>query len=769
MGACRIYSWMYTSCDERAALELMNELSKLSHVCATLVLCAGSLELAGQQARVAGPQKQHGAVPPITRDEAGGLIHLDALVLDTAGRPVSGLRREDFTVLDNGKPEKILSFHASDGSSALPEARARLILVIDEIDIPPKMQDLLSNEHVAVEHYLLKNRGRLTRPVSVYLINDRGLWTVEHPAGDGNTMAHDIVHNQLKLIRPFADRPSTEINSGVAPHDTPAISELKSIGQIATYERSKPGRKLLVWVGPSLSAGNGLYGMGGRLDEVRNKMTNDNLDTIYWFSLLMREARVVLYTLTVLENDPRAQSGETEKYVNGMLPPGLIDPPKATYMNLDRKVLAVNSGGLVMKGSFAILEQIESCVREADTFYTLTFDPAHADSPNEYHDLRVLVNKPGLTARTTAGYYDQPWYALERHPAARSVTVKQLEQMLAENRSESDAEIARQLANLELTERLSETKAASLTASAHGKRTQGALRILADASAFLDPPSDEISATAPPDPDAQQRMLALTAVYLRTTLHKLPNYLAKQTTVRYQETPGTPWGPTHTEYQPLHVTDTLSATVSYHNGVEVEQSEKRREHRKRANDPQLVTYGTFGPVLEGLWNAIALHADLNWSRWEETADGPAAVFRYAVPAETSRYETKACCLPDGDGKGAFLHYVGYHGEVEIDPQTGSILRLEWSSDLKSSTPVGQSKILIEYGPVDIGGTKFILPMRSVSMMRARSVMGASAWDESFLTYGPYATKLNETTFSDYRVFRSTARILPDFTPVPDDK
>jgi len=738
----------------------MNEMGRLSRACTVLALCASSLGLAGQDARFATPGTQHEAQSPVTRDVAGGLIHLDALVTDPSGKPVSGLRPEDFAILDNGKPEKILSFHESDGTSAKPDPPSGLILVIDDIDIPPKMQDLLLQEHVAVEHYLRKNGGRLTRPVSVYLINGLGLWTVAHPAGDGNAMADDIVHDRLKLIRRFGQTQLTALAASAALADTAAMSTLKSIGQIATDERRRAGRKLLIWVGPGLSMGKGLY-------EVRKTMAQDTLDTICWFSVLMREARIVLFVLTVGENDPRAQLSETENYANGYAPG--LDPPKGTYMSRDRKVLAVNSGGLVMKGSVAILEQIESCVREADTFYTLTFDPAHADSLNEHHDLKVLMNKPELTARTTAGYFDQPWYAVDRYPPARSMTVKQLEQMLAESRSELDAEIARQLSNVELTERLSETRLSALAPAVRGKRARDALRIVADASDFLDPPAEDIPAKPPPDPDEQSRMLSMTAEYLTTTIHKLPNYLAKRTTVLYQETPLLKWGPITTEYRSLHVKDTLNATVFYRNGFEVAEQEKPKFRRKNANDPQLDTYGTFGPVLTGVLNAIARRADLTWSRWEQGATGPVAVFRYTTPAEISKYQAGTCCLPDGDGKSSFLHYVGYHGEIAIDPQNGAVFRLEQSADFKSTTPIALSRIVIEYGLVEIGGTKYICPVRGISMMRSRSVSDVSEWDESFMTYGPYSTLLNEIEFSNYRLFRGTARILPDFVPAPDDK
>jgi hypothetical protein len=71
-----------------------------------------------------------------------------------------------------------------------------------------------------------------------------------------------------------------------------------------------------------------------------------------------------------------------------------------------------------------------------------------------------------------------------------------------------------------------------------------------------------------------------------------------------------------------------------------------------------------------------------------------------------------------------------------------------------------SEIEIEYGPVEIAGKTYVCPLRSVSMVRGRSVINLALQDESFTTYGPYATMLNDITFSNYHVFRSDARILP---------
>jgi hypothetical protein len=71
-------------------------------------------------------------------------------------------------------------------------------------------------------------------------------------------------------------------------------------------------------------------------------------------------------------------------------------------------VLAVQSGGSVQGPDNDLTAQINRCFEDARAFYTLSFDSPAAGHANEYHDLKVLVDKPGLTARTSTGYYNQP-------------------------------------------------------------------------------------------------------------------------------------------------------------------------------------------------------------------------------------------------------------------------------------------------------------------------------------------------------------------------
>ena len=57
---------------------------------------------------------------------------------------------------------------------------------------------------------------------------------------------------------------------------------------------------------------------------------------------------------------------------------------------------------LCLSGLQSIMTRIGSAARHLGAILTRV---AHAD---EYHDLKVVVDKPGLTARTSSGNYNQP-------------------------------------------------------------------------------------------------------------------------------------------------------------------------------------------------------------------------------------------------------------------------------------------------------------------------------------------------------------------------
>jgi VWFA-related protein len=670
-------------------------------------------------------------------DSAQGLINLDVVVTDNSGKPISGLGPEDFALLDNGQPQTIISFHEFDGISFKPDPPVVVILLIDTIKMP---FDLAALEREEVERFLRRNGGHLGQPVSIFGLSDSGFWTQAQPSDDGNSLAAEIASDKLMFIR-----------RRQLFQDPDGLLGLKALGYIATADRRIPGKKLLLWIGPG-------WNIGSATDFETRDPKSHTFHTIYWFSTLLREARISLFSFTVGQSAPGTRSDVYMRFLNGV-----ESAQQASIKNLDRKVLAVQSGGRVLgPGNDLVVGQIDDCVQEGRAFYTLSFNPSHADRPAEYHSLQVQIGQPGLTARTNTGYYDQPFYSDQPNLAARRVTVEQLDHVLAAASDKSDADLARQLSSLELTERLSVTKLLSWTASLRGKKSRQALVALADVSAFLDPPAAEIPRDAAPDLTAQRAMFSLAVDYLNTTIPKLPNFYAMRTTTRYEETPRNSGATTPVAYRPLNVAASSKSTVLYSNGKEVVNSSRDEGKKRNADDGDLFTYGVFGPLLGTVTDAIA--NGLTWDHWELGAGGRLAVFRYEIPAEKSHYQVGACCLPDGDGTDAFETTPGYHGEIALDPATGAILRLELVAEMKSTTPLVQSDIMIEYGSVEIGGKTYICPVKSVSISRARSVTTLTEWDESFRTYRPFATMLNDVVFEHYHVFRAKSRMLTGFNP-----
>jgi VWFA-related protein len=365
--------------------------------------------------------------------------------------------------------------------------------------------------------------------------------------------------------------------------------------------------------------------------------------------------------------------------------------------------------------------------------------------------------------------------------AAKRMTVEQLEQMLDAAQGKPDAELARHLSDLELTERLSSVRLAHWQATLPDDQARQALIALADQSQFLDPPASEIPSTAAPDFVAQQQIMSLVVRYVKTAIPQLPNIFANQQTAYYQEFPKSYEGASQisTSFQPLHFLRNSIATVRYSNGRELVEEEAVEGKKTTLSEAPLKAHGIFGPIL-GIVLEDAARNKLAWGRWEEGSSGTLAVFNYAVPKEKSHYGLDYCCVANSYGTSQRFHQLtGYHGQVAVDPATGSILRLTLEAELKASDPVSQAAIMVEYGPVEIGGKNYICPLKSLSLSRAQTmktvsdvplatappgVRGSirsttSVTSLTSVVPGPQRTLLNDAVYSSYHIFRSESRIL----------
>jgi VWFA-related protein len=372
--------------------------------------------------------------------------------------------------------------------------------------------------------------------------------------------------------------------------------------------------------------------------------------------------------------------------------------------------------------------------------------------------------------------------------AAKRTTVAQLEQALdaAHAAHRPDAEIARQISGIELSERLTETTLERLTALLDaGSQAALALQLLANQSAFLDPPASELPATAVPDDGAQQRMLEAARNYVAQTVPRLPNLFATRATSRYDDSPQQikkgGW-PVHAG---LHLVDTSSRDISVFDERTTQPTSSGSARWQGQSG--LISAGEFGSTLAMILTDTE-KGKVTWSHWEQIAARQVAVFHYSVPKSASHFEVmgslqqelalEGVAAPVGNSrvmgigvkpnsgsskKSTFLTKPGYHGSLWVDPVTGTILRTTMEADPKSLPQFQRAAILVEYRPVQIGDSEFICPVRSVAFSEA--VEGTNLDPVTRLPGDAPSEWLNETHFTNYHRFGSTTRVLAG-SPAP---
>ena len=346
--------------------------------------------------------------------------------------------------------------------------------------------------------------------------------------------------------------------------------------------------------------------------------------------------------------------------------------------------------------------------------------------------------------------------------AAKRVTVEQLEQVTSAIHGKSDAEIALQLSDLQLTERLNTAKLLDLEENLPGPQARQALTALADLSAFLNPPASNLPATAAPDFAEQRRIMALTVTYVSETLHQLPNFSATRTTTNFQDQPEgyASGGSVFVPAQPLAPVGKSSAIVLYRDGGEVVEATAVK-NKKVKSAQGLATSGEFGPIL-AMALLDAAHSKLAWGHWEQEEAVPVAVFDYAVPREKSHYDVSYCCFASDPGlrpDEPFHQIAGYHGEIAVDPGSGTVLRVTVQADLKQTDSLVRADIMVEYGRVELGGKFYMCPVKSVSISQAQAAATNTALSKVQFSPGHLQTLLNDVAFEQYHLFHADAHIM----------
>jgi VWFA-related protein len=323
-------------------------------------------------------------------DSANTRITLDVVVTDKSGKPQAGLQQQNFTLLDNKTPQKIVSFQAVDEPITKAVPPVEIVLVIDTVNTGTQT---VSEERLRLTKYLRQNDGKLIHPTSIVVFSNTGLKNLGEPTVDGNALSTALEDKDVIGLRTMHQSAGTE---GDFERFTTSLRNLYSL---AAFEAKKPGRKMVIWLSP------GWPQMARSGAEMYSKGKDQIFSILVQISTALQQARVTLYSI-----DPEGAGGggvrsrfSYEAYLKGVASSKDVMPP-----NLSLQVLVTRSGGRVLTTGNDIASQIDDCISDTKAFYVLSFETIPTERPDDYHALELKVDRPGLTAHTNAGYYAQP-------------------------------------------------------------------------------------------------------------------------------------------------------------------------------------------------------------------------------------------------------------------------------------------------------------------------------------------------------------------------
>jgi VWFA-related protein len=334
---------------------------------------------------------QPGSVENDCSSTEGRRISIDVEVTGKSGRPVRGLEAGDFNVFDNNQPLKLLDFHAIDVDHP-PAVPVHVLIIVDAVNADTR---LIQSAREGRSEFLKQNGGKLAYPTSIALFSDSGFKVLQQvPTQDNNTLLASLnsVEAELREIGRSA---------GIYGAAERWQKSIDLISELSNDEATQSGRKLVLFLSsgwPTLSQA------GSYVDKKHQTWIFDDIVSI---SNQLRQACVSLYTLdpTSIGTLSFGTPEPTLDFSYESFLKGVTKMTEAQYHDLAMQVLAVHSGGQVILGGNDVKEEIDTALRDATVYYNLGFAPAPASLNTQYHAIRIKVDKPGLTVRTTAGYY----------------------------------------------------------------------------------------------------------------------------------------------------------------------------------------------------------------------------------------------------------------------------------------------------------------------------------------------------------------------------
>jgi VWFA-related protein len=345
-------------------------------------------------------------------------VPVDVVVLDKNGNPVRGLRKDDFIIKENGKPQHVLSFDKFDGAvpnfvpPKLPPLPANTFM-----DIPSSpergplyilyydMVNTAQDDQMTFRSELLKFVDNAPPGVRIAVfVNAAGLHLLQ-----GFTIDHARLHDAIVRKGPGPHLPQVFLDGNVyGRYD--ASAALSNLNFIAEYMNGIPGRKNLIWlasyfpipVGPTL-VGSGAMPMASA-PSVAGSTGAGGGPEVLDLSELLKDAMKRTYS-----NMMKTQMALYPVSLGGV---GSPEEPRggdtvANDQNMDS--IAAATGGRAFHGNNFAHNLIDQAIVHGETYYTLSYEPSNSEYNGDARTIEVSLARKNKDYHLT---YRETYYAM---------------------------------------------------------------------------------------------------------------------------------------------------------------------------------------------------------------------------------------------------------------------------------------------------------------------------------------------------------------------
>jgi VWFA-related protein len=399
------------------------------------------------------------------------LVQVSVVVEDKKGNPVIDLKPEDFTVLDEGKPQKIAFFTAATPPLATPSTDqpsskpvqvlppnaftnrydlkgqdapgAVTVVLFDSLNTAPQdrsfvrkevihfLQSLKPQDHVAlyglttqllILHDFTRDSADLVAAANKFSPKELAAFDATHtPDIDlvslgGGDPAWAALQNSI-------NDGNAQISEQVTQHVV--ATTVEAMNEIANHLSEIPGRKSVVWIsgGMPIQMGSanlgkpGYSGPSGIGKTTENRLPQHDHSGVVRFDEMVRQvadtlnrSNIAMYAIDAkgVELDPTMDVSKRAALLGDQ-----VRDRDTSLLNAEQdardasKLLADRTGGLAFFGNNDIRQAVRRAFDDGRSAYNIGFYPNHGPWDGKFRQIKIQARE-GLRLRYRSGYFASP-------------------------------------------------------------------------------------------------------------------------------------------------------------------------------------------------------------------------------------------------------------------------------------------------------------------------------------------------------------------------